>query len=70
MKIATYNINGINSRLPVLLRWLKEARPDVVCLQELKTVNGEFPIAAINGCGLPGYLARTKILERRSHPFA
>lgn len=51
MKIATYNINGINSRLPVLLRWLKEAKPDVVCLQELKTVNGEFPIAAINGTG-------------------
>ncbi len=51
MKIATYNINGINSRLPVLLRWLKEAKPDVVCLQELKTVNGEFPTAAINGTG-------------------
>jgi len=51
MKIATYNINGINGRLPVLLRWLKEAKPDVVCLQELKTVNGEFPIAAINAAG-------------------
>lgn len=51
MKIATYNINGINGRLPVLLRWLKEAKPDVVCLQELKTANGEFPIAAINAAG-------------------
>ncbi|HEY4786399.1 MAG TPA: endonuclease/exonuclease/phosphatase family protein, partial [Bacteroidales bacterium] len=36
MKIATYNVNGINARLPVLLRWLNETSPDVVCLQELK----------------------------------
>jgi exodeoxyribonuclease III len=51
MKIATYNINGINSRLPVLLRWLREAKPDVVCLQELKTIDGQFPIAAIAAAG-------------------
>jgi ABC-type phosphate transport system ATPase subunit len=37
MKIATYNVNGINGRLPVVLRWLAESRPDVVCLQELKS---------------------------------
>ncbi|MFD0793120.1 endonuclease/exonuclease/phosphatase family protein [Mucilaginibacter litoreus] len=37
MKIATYNINGINGRLDYLLRWLKEADPDIVFLQELKT---------------------------------
>ena len=36
MKIATYNINNINTRLDVLLRWLEEADPDIVCLQELK----------------------------------
>ena len=36
MKIATFNVNGINGRLPVLLRWLAEAKPDVACLQELK----------------------------------
>ncbi|XKM38610.1 endonuclease/exonuclease/phosphatase family protein (plasmid) [Rhizobium ruizarguesonis] len=36
MKLATYNVNGVNGRLEVLLRWLDEARPDVVCLQELK----------------------------------
>src|SRR5438309_11995405 len=36
MKIATFNVNGINGRLPVLLRWLAEAQPDVACLQELK----------------------------------
>jgi exodeoxyribonuclease III len=43
LKIATYNINGINGRLAVLLRWLKEAKPDVVCLQELKCPDKLFP---------------------------
>jgi len=51
MKIATYNVNGINGRLPVLLRWLKEARPDVVCLQELKAPEGKFPLNPINDAG-------------------
>ncbi|SEJ97747.1 hypothetical protein SAMN05518849_12267 [Sphingobium sp. AP50] len=36
MKIATYNVNGVNGRLPVLLRWLAEAEPDIVVLEELK----------------------------------
>lgn len=43
MKIATYNVNGVNGRLPVLLRWLKETAPDVVCLQELKAPQEKFP---------------------------
>lgn len=43
MKIATYNVNGINGRLPVLLQWLEEAQPDVVCLQELKCPDKLFP---------------------------
>jgi exodeoxyribonuclease-3 len=51
MKIATYNINGINGRLPVLLRWLGEAKPDVVCLQELKATDSQFPAAAIHAAG-------------------
>lgn len=51
MKIASYNVNGINGRLPVLLRWLKEARPDIVCLQELKTTSDKFPLNAINNAG-------------------
>jgi exodeoxyribonuclease-3 len=51
MKIATYNVNGINGRLPVLLRWLEEACPDVVCLQELKAPNEKFPAAAIETAG-------------------
>jgi len=51
MKIATYNVNGINGRLPVLLRWLKESRPDVVCLQELKAVPERFPRADLEKAG-------------------
>ncbi|WP_153798468.1 exodeoxyribonuclease III [Foetidibacter luteolus] len=51
MKIATYNINGVNGRLPVLLRWLKEAAPDIVCLQELKAPDDRFPLKAINDAG-------------------
>lgn len=43
MKIATYNINGINGRIENLLRWLAEAKPDVVCLQELKAEDHKFP---------------------------
>jgi exodeoxyribonuclease III len=51
IKIATYNVNGINGRLAVLLRWLKEARPDIVCLQELKTPGDRFPQNAIEAAG-------------------
>jgi exonuclease III len=51
LKIATYNVNGINGRLAVLLRWLKEAKPDVVCLQELKCPDKLFPEAAILKAG-------------------
>jgi len=51
MKIATYNVNGINGRLPVLLRWLKESGPDVVCLQELKAPQEKFPETAIEDLG-------------------
>ncbi|RYY76203.1 MAG: exodeoxyribonuclease III [Gammaproteobacteria bacterium] len=51
MKIATYNVNGINARLPVLLRWLEETQPDVACLQELKAPQEKFPEAAINNLG-------------------
>ena len=47
MKIATFNVNGINGRLPVLLRWLESSRPDVVCLQELKAPQEKFPEAAL-----------------------
>lgn len=51
MKIATYNVNGVNGRLPVLLRWLEESAPDVVCLQELKAPQEKFPEQAIKDAG-------------------
>jgi exodeoxyribonuclease-3 len=51
MKIATFNVNGVNGRLPVLLRWLAESRPDIVCLQELKAPQERFPEAAIRDAG-------------------
>jgi exodeoxyribonuclease-3 len=51
MKIATYNVNGVNGRLNVLLRWLKESQPDIVCLQELKAPHEKFPIQSINDAG-------------------
>src|SRR5438445_1136270 len=51
MKIATFNINNVRKRLPNLLAWLRQAKPDVVCLQELKCTDAEFPAAAIRGAG-------------------
>lgn len=51
VKIATYNVNGVNGRLPVLLRWLSEARPDIACLQELKAPDEKFPERAIRELG-------------------
>lgn len=51
LRIASYNINGVNPRLPVLLRWLDESRPDIVGLQELKCTDEAFPAAAIEALG-------------------
>ena len=51
MKIATFNVNNINKRLPNLLAWLRSSRPDVACLQELKADDAAFPVAAIRDAG-------------------
>lgn len=51
MKLATFNINGVNNRLANLLEWLKRDRPDVACLQELKATDKQFPAAAIRDAG-------------------
>jgi exodeoxyribonuclease III len=51
MKIASFNINNINRRLPNLLNWLREAEPDIVCLQEIKATDIEFPTGAIREAG-------------------
>ena len=82
MKIATFNINNINTRLPNLLDWMAAAQPDVVCLQELKCEDGAFPLKAIEAAGYGAVwrgqrswngvaiLARgmTPVLTRRSLP--
>jgi exodeoxyribonuclease III len=51
VKIATFNVNGIKSRLPRLLEWLEESKPDVACLQELKAPDETFPLDAIRDAG-------------------
>jgi exodeoxyribonuclease-3 len=51
IKLATYNINGIRSRLHHLLEWLEKESPDIVCLQELKASDAQFPALAIRGAG-------------------
>jgi exodeoxyribonuclease-3 len=51
VRIATFNINGVLKRLPNLLDWLRDSRPDVVCLQELKIAEPDFPAAALAAAG-------------------
>jgi len=51
MKIATFNVNGIGSRLGGLLHWLEKESPDIVCLQELKAPDSSFPEQAIRQAG-------------------
>ena len=51
MNIATYNVNGVNGRLPRLVEWLDETAPDVVCLQEIKTDDTKFPAKAVAEAG-------------------
>ena len=75
MKIATFNINNINRRLPNLLQWLKEARPDIVCLQELKSSDAAFPQAELKRAGYYAVWRGEKtwngvaILARRAKPI-
>jgi exodeoxyribonuclease-3 len=51
MKIATFNMNNVKKRLPNLLDWMRESSPDVVCFQELKATDTEFPVAPIRSAG-------------------
>ncbi len=62
MKIATFNINSINARLPLLLDWLSKVSPDVVMLQEIKTEFNSFPFFEIN---MAGYQA--KVLGQKGY---
>lgn len=75
MKIATYNVNGVNGRLPVLIRWLQETAPDIVCLQELKAPQEKFPLQAIADAGYQAIWHGQKswngvaILSRQEQPM-
>jgi exodeoxyribonuclease-3 len=51
LKLATFNINGIRTRLAILLQWLQKEQPDIVCLQELKATDAAFPVAELNAAG-------------------
>src|ERR1041385_7572217 len=51
VRLATWNVNSVKARLPRLLEWLDEARPDIVCLQEIKTTTALFPEAEVNELG-------------------
>jgi exodeoxyribonuclease III len=74
MKVATFNINNINRRLPNLLSWLRAARADIVCLQELKAADNEFPRVPIEKAGYRAVWRGQKswngvaILSRKSEP--
>lgn len=70
MQIVTFNVNGINARLPALLQWLAERQPDVVCLQELKAPQEKFPITAIRDAGFGAIWHGQKKLERGGPPCA
>jgi exodeoxyribonuclease III len=76
VKLATFNINGIRSRLPRLLEWLEREAPDIVCLQELKAADNAFPIQAIHAAGYGAlWVGQTSwngvaILAKGSEPIA
>ena len=70
MKIATFNVNGVNGRIEVLLRWLAEAEPDVVCLQELKSPDVRFPAKQFEKAGYGAIWQGQKKLERSRHSCA
>ena len=65
MKIASFNINNINRSFPNLLRWLREAGPDIVCFQELKAADTEFPADVIQQASYHAVWRGERRLERR-----
>lgn len=60
MKIATYNVNSIRRRLPILLDWIAEHKPDVMCLQETKIQDQDFPVDAIRQAGYHAFFRGMK----------
>ncbi len=60
MKIATWNVNSLRVRLPHVLQWLAAAQPDVLAIQETKTVDEQFPLAEIEAAGYQAVFAGQK----------
>lgn len=60
LKLATWNVNSIRVRLPQVLEWAERNRPDVLCLQETKVTDDEFPTAAVRAAGYHAYYAGQK----------
>jgi exodeoxyribonuclease III len=60
MKIATWNVNSIRTRLDIVTNWLQQNPVDVLCVQEIKVVDEQFPIAAIEACGYHAYISGQK----------
>ena len=63
MKIATWNVNSVKARLETVVQWLKEAEPDVVCFQEIKSTDETFPADAFQALGQCGFL-QAEVLRR------
>ena len=66
--IATWNVNSVNARLPNVLAWLAEARPDVALLQEIKCLDPAFPTEAVGELGYNVATLGQKSLQRRGDP--
>lgn len=60
MKLATWNVNSLKVRLPQVVQWLDNHKPDALCLQETKTEDDRFPLADIEGCGYRAYFSGQK----------
>src|SRR6267142_1225580 len=73
MRIATYNVNSIRKRLPIVLEWLGQHKPDVMCLQETKCEDKDFPAEALKNagyhvyfCGIKGYNGVSTLSKREA----
>ena len=60
MKIASFNVNGIRARMPVILDWIEKESPDIICMQETKVQDAEFPEDVFNE---KGFLVNTKFIQ-------
>ena len=66
MKIATFNVNSLRKRLPIVLDWLAQQKPDVLCLQETKVQDSEFPLLALAESGYEITYRGMEVLQRHS----